>query len=146
MLIDFSQFGWHKCELDLCVSVAIDFSDSLKAHCCDKFIEDNLSGPFDFLVILGKFLGGNEWDGATLCSFDVDFGRKSALIVNLDILSARLAEDNISKVAVLLLNFDKGLLARANEGNLDETRLRENREEAVNVFIELRCEGNCDRG
>jgi hypothetical protein len=88
LLTDCSQFCGHKSELDFCIRVALDLSDSFEAHCCNELVKDYLLSAFDLFIILGQLVWTYKWDRTALMSLNVDSCGQSTFIINLDVLGA----------------------------------------------------------
>lgn len=143
LLTNGRQFSRDKSKLNFSVAVALNLSDSLEAHCRNELIENDLFIALDLIVVLGQLVWTNKGNGAALGRLNVNLGREGSLIVNVHILSRRFAKDNVSEFNIGVLYLDECLLAGANERNLNEAGLSQDREETVDIFVELRRE--CDR-
>ena len=88
----------------------------------------------------------HEWNGCAIGSLDEDLSRQGTLVHDFEVLGVLLAEDNVSKVDFGRFNLDKGLFAGANQRNIDSSSLAENREDRVDVLVELGREGDGDCG
>ena len=96
------------------------------------------------LLFLLDVISGDKWDCSAIRCLHEDFGRQSALIDDLQVLSVLLSENDIAKVDFWLLNFDKSFLACADERNVNATGLGQDREDGVDVLVELWGECNGD--
>ena len=97
------------------------------------------------LLLLFDVISGDKWDCSAIGCLHEDFGRQGARVGDLQVLSVLLAEDDIAKVNLWLFHFDKSFLACADERYVDATGLRKDREDRVDVFVQLRGESDGDR-
>ena len=96
------------------------------------------------LLLLLYVISGDKRDRSAIGCLHVDFCRKSALICDLQVLSVLLAKDDVPEVDLGLLDFDKSFLACANERNVNATSLRQDREDRIDVLVELRGKSDGD--
>ena len=100
------------------------------------------SSPFLLLdVILAQ--KGNR---CAVGSLDVDLGRKSAFVYDFQVLGVLLPKNDITEVDMWRFDLDEGFLAGADQGNIDATGLTQNREDCIDVFVELGGERDGDCG
>lgn len=133
-LADFSNFNRHKSELDLHIRVAFDLRCSLETHSRQELVEDYGNCSWH-IFIFRQLLRKHKRHTPAVSGLYIDFGAQRPFIFNVQVLSARLAKDNVSKFDRWLLHFNQCLFASTDQWNVDLPRFSENRKEAVYVLV-----------
>ena len=101
-----------------------------------------LPPPF---LLLFNIINGYEGNGRAIRSLHIDLGRQRPLVRDLKILSVLLSENDIAEVDRWILNLDQGLLARADQWDVDLARFTQNGEDRVDILVQLGSKGDGDR-
>ena len=96
------------------------------------------------LLFLFDIIDGHEGNGRTIWRLHIDLGRQRALVRDLEILSVLLSKDDIAEVDRRVLDLDQGLLAGADEWDVDLARFTQDGEDGVDVLVELGSERDGD--
>lgn len=92
---------------------------------------------FALFFLLLDVLNRHEWYRGAVRCLHIDFGRQGALVLNLQVLSVLLAEDDTAEVNLRVLDLDESLLARANQRDVDPAGFRQDGEHRVDVLVQL---------
>lgn len=83
-----------------------------------------------------------EWNGTAVVGLDEHFGCQGAGVLELQLLGGLLTEYDISEIDNVFFDRDERLLTGANQWDIDLASLTQDREEGVDVLVQLGREGD----
>ena len=91
-----------------------------------------------------QIVHAEERNRSSIISLDVYLSRQRSIVLELQVASLLLSKYDIAEVDLVVLDTDEGLLAGADQWDVDLASLREDWEKRVDVAVELRGERDCD--
>ena len=89
------------------------------------------------LFTLLQIVHAEELYSFTIIGFDVDFSWQSTSVLKREVFCLLFAEDDISKVNLILFYRNKGFLTSTDKWDVNFAGLRQNREARVDILIQL---------